>query len=584
MAYRTAPDNRTTMPTGIPHIIGNEAAERFSFYGMKAILAVFMARYLHLMGSEPGEAMSRAEAIENVHIFNTWVYLTPFLGALLADIFFGKYRIIIWLSLVYCAGHAALACMGVTGDARLWLFAGLALIALGSGGIKPCVSAHVGDQFGPGNKHLLNRVFNYFYFSINFGALISMYLTPWLLEKFGPHWAFGVPGVLMGIATLVFWIGRNRFIHVPAGGKNFLTELQSRDGLMALLKLAGLYLFVAIFWSLFDQTGSSWIFQAEEMNLNLFGRELLPSQIQSVNSLFVLTFIPLFTFVLYPDVQKIWDFTPLRKIGVGFALTASSFALSAIIQQWIGAGQEPTILWQILAYALLTAGEVMVSITALEFSYTQAPRKMKSLVMSLFLFSVSLGNFVTAGVNRFIQIPSPAADQQAHPGYVESAEPTLANGVAQIQALVHQNEGTLPTTETGQAALAGLRDPWDAPLRYSLLNSGKARISSDGPDQTTKTKWDLGSILTFPATEEELADDSWLARRKKELGLIEEPAPDQDPHELVATSFTGGQVKLEGPAYFWFFTWLMIGTTIIYVVMTQFYQPKEYLAEEGEEA
>ena len=85
---------------------------------------------------------------------------------------------------------------------------GLALIALGAGGIKPCVSAHVGDQFGKQNKHLITKVFGWFYFSINFGSTVSMPLTPWLLEHYGPGWAFGVPGILMAIATFVFWLGR----------------------------------------------------------------------------------------------------------------------------------------------------------------------------------------------------------------------------------------------------------------------------------------------------------------------------------------------------------------------------------------
>ena len=199
-SYETAPQNSTKMPSGIPYIIGNEAAERFSFYGMKAILTVFMFKYLWLMDDEPGMAMSRAQASEYQHLFTSFVYFTPILGALISDIFVGKYRTIIWLSIVYCMGHGALALMGVTGPAAWWLVAGLGLICLGSGGIKPCVSAHVGDQFGSGNRHLLSKVFNAFYWSINLGAFISSLLTPWLLNWYGPHWAFGVPGFLMALS------------------------------------------------------------------------------------------------------------------------------------------------------------------------------------------------------------------------------------------------------------------------------------------------------------------------------------------------------------------------------------------------
>lgn len=411
MAYRTSPANLVGLPPGVPHIIGNEAAERFSFYGMKAVLAVFMVQYLHLMDGRGTAGMSEAEATANVHRFIFWVYLTPLLGAFLSDIFIGKYRTIIALSLIYCAGHAALGCMGMFGNSPWWLAAGLGLIALGSGGIKPCVSAHVGDQFGAGNAHLLPRIFNWFYFAINFGAFLSMMLTPWLLEWHGPHWAFGVPGVLMAIATIMFWMGRHRFIHVPAAGTGFLREMFDGGGFIVILKLLPLYVFVAMFWALFDQTSSTWIFQSQDMDRHFLGFEWLPSQIQSLNSVFVLTFIPIFAYIVYPLGDRVWKLSPLRKIGLGLFIMVGAFALVALIQQWIDAGQRPNIIWQILAYALLTVAEVMVSIVALEFAYTQSPRTMKSLIMCLYLASVAVGNYFVYKVNRYIQIPDSAAIQ-----------------------------------------------------------------------------------------------------------------------------------------------------------------------------
>ncbi|HEX7262286.1 MAG TPA: MFS transporter, partial [Luteolibacter sp.] len=173
MSHRTTPQEITTMPPGIPYIIGNEAAERFSFYGMRTILVVFMVQYLHFMDGTGGSGLSGNQAVGYYHDFTAWVYFTPFLGALIADVFLGKYRTILYLSVVYCLGHAVLACMGSFGNSGYWLLAGLLLICLGSGGIKPCVSAHVGDQFGSKNHHLLSRVYNWFYFSINFGSFFS---------------------------------------------------------------------------------------------------------------------------------------------------------------------------------------------------------------------------------------------------------------------------------------------------------------------------------------------------------------------------------------------------------------------------
>ena len=176
-AYLTAPPKTTGMPPGVPYIVGNEAAERFSFYGMNSILVVFMTKYLTDAQGNLA-VMSNKDAEGWYHVFVSAAYFLPLFGAILADAMFGKFRLILWLSIVYCFGHLALA----LDHTRLGLAIGLALIALGAGGIKPCVSANVGDQFGASNQHLLSRVFNWFYFSINIGSAFSTLLIPWLLE------------------------------------------------------------------------------------------------------------------------------------------------------------------------------------------------------------------------------------------------------------------------------------------------------------------------------------------------------------------------------------------------------------------
>ncbi len=423
-AYLTAPLPSDRMPGGIPYIVGNEAAERFSFYGMKAILFVYMTKYLCAWSGNP-DPMSPEEAKFTIHAFVASAYFFPIAGAILADWKWGKYLTILALSLVYCAGHLALAVV----PGREGLLAGLLLIALGAGGIKPCVSAHVGDQFGTQNQHLLEKVFGWFYLSINLGAFLSTLLTPWLLEsdwmlkKFGAQHtheiAFGVPGVLMFLATVVFWLGRYKFVHVPPGGAAFFREMMSKDGLKAVSRLIPLYCFVAIFWSLYDQTGSAWVQQADQMDRRIFWpglswnfpwisiseQDVLSSAIQAVNPLLILIYVPLFAYGIYPAWAKVWTPTPLRKIAVGFFLTVIAFAISGVVQERIDAGRTPSAYWQVLSYMVLTAAEILVSVTCLEFSYTQAPKRMKSLVMALYLLSISLGNVLTSGVNWVIQQP-----------------------------------------------------------------------------------------------------------------------------------------------------------------------------------
>jgi dipeptide/tripeptide permease len=418
--------------------------------------------------------MNETEAREWMHLFVASAYFFPIIGGVVADAFLGKYATILLLSVVYCAGHLCLALMDMppaflaaTLEPRSWLLAGLALVAIGSGGIKPCVSAHVGDQFGPSNRHLLERVFGWFYFAINFGSFFSTLLTPWLLKHAGAGWAFGVPGLLMGLATLVFWLGRNRFVHIPPRGPGYFAETFGPEGLAAIVKLLPLYLLVAVFWSLYDQSGGAWVQQAQQMDRRLFGVEWLESQVQAINPLLVLAFIPLFAVVIYPALSRLFVLTPLRKILLGFVLAVLAFAITARAQRLIDAeasrfrdevaaldaagridraasaaairesglpsladalentaatgpvvadklaaagiavtgdgtrlaARWPTVGWQLLAYVVITAAEVLVSITCLEFSYTQAPPHMKSLIMSLYLLSISMGNLFTALVN-----------------------------------------------------------------------------------------------------------------------------------------------------------------------------------------
>jgi len=185
------------MPRQIPFIIGNEACERFSFYGMRNILTVFLIDWL-LRSNVAGQAEREGAAKAVFHLFVFGVYFTPLLGGFLADRFLGKYRTILYVSLLYCAGHA---CLALFSDDLRGFYLGLALIALGAGGIKPCVSALVGDQFTAENKHLVNKVFAMFYWSINLGSFFASLLIPKTLRLFGPSVAFGIPGVLMAIIS-----------------------------------------------------------------------------------------------------------------------------------------------------------------------------------------------------------------------------------------------------------------------------------------------------------------------------------------------------------------------------------------------
>ncbi|HUS25348.1 MAG TPA: oligopeptide:H+ symporter [Candidatus Binatia bacterium] len=443
------------MPKGIPYIIVNEFAERFCFYGINSILAIYMVQFLHFTDANAATWQS---------LFKSGAYFFPLVGAIVSDVFWAKFRTIITFSAFYVAGCFVLAFT----ETATGMAVGMFLVAFGTGGIKPCVSTNVGDQFTAKNAHLIERAFSWFYLAINAGSSISIFLCPILLQKpeYGPRLAFGVPGVMMTLATIAFWLGRNKFAVVPPamtqgrgrglalfaagivpvlaismfaytrGGPlgallslivllsllvvlclrtplrgalpreltGWLEQSFTGEGLRIVGRLLVVYFFVAMFWMLWDQSnGNTWTLQAQSslMDKHLgFGITLLPAQLQVVNGLLILMLVPIFTYGIYPLLGRFFPVTPLRRIGIGLFTVASSFLIVAWIENEIQDGHPVSMWWQILAYVVLTASEVLVSITALEYSYKQAPLRMKSFIMALFLLSTSVGNILIAAVNQ----------------------------------------------------------------------------------------------------------------------------------------------------------------------------------------
>jgi len=294
-------------PPQIKYIIGNEAAERFSYYGMVSILMVYITDVLE---------KSKDDSAFIIHGFKFFNYFMPLIGAWVSDRFWGRYKTILWISLAYCLGHGVLAFSDVAGtkEARtICLYAGLALIAFGSGGIKPCVSAFLGDQFQSNQRHLLQKAYAAFYWAINFGSFFSMLLIP-QIKNHSWAWAFGVPGILMAVATLIFWLGARHYVMVPParttrkagffavlvaalknrspgkgfwdGAKTLYSETEVRAA-ASVGPILSIFALIPVFWALFDQTHTTWIAQGQKMiPIALpFDWKLDASAMQSINPL-----------------------------------------------------------------------------------------------------------------------------------------------------------------------------------------------------------------------------------------------------------------------------------------------------------
>ncbi|KAM8786815.1 solute carrier family 15 member 1 [Rhynchonycteris naso] len=367
-------------PLSIFFIVINEFCERFSYYGMKALLILYFTRFFGWDGN-------LSTAI--YHTFVALCYLTPILGALIADSWLGKFKTIVSLSVVYTIGQAVTAVSSINDlsdfnhDGRpdslsthvALSMIGLALIALGTGGIKPCVAAFGGDQFEEGQENQRNRFFSIFYLAINAGSLLSTIITPILrVQECGIHskqacypLAFGVPAALMAVALIVFIIGssmykkfepqgnimakvakcigfaiKNRFRHRSKEfpkREHWLDWAKEKydERLISQIKMVTrvmfLYIPLPMFWALFDQQGSRWTLQATTMSGKIGLIEIQPDQMQTVNAILIVILVPIVDAVVYPLIAKCgFNFTSLKKMTVGMFLASMAFVVAAVVQ------------------------------------------------------------------------------------------------------------------------------------------------------------------------------------------------------------------------------------------------------------
>ena len=507
-------------PPCVKYILANESCERFSYYGLRAVLVLYM---------EYGLGLDGPLAIALFSYWTALAYIMPLVGGWFADTRLGKYNTILRFSLIYCLGSlvlslsaigsgtgareidddngtiipvgggeadpsrrqllrllsssssslAAATTMGpnatVSGDGALpndvgggslpVAVVGLVLIAIGTGGIKPCVSSFGADQFAPEDRGDVASYFLVFYFCINLGSVGSIILTPILRHHVGFIAAFAVPCALLLLATLIFVLARKQYtMKAPSGsviarlfrvvvaavrsqccgaaarhgavvsadssvddvaprfepsaspaprcwycccrlrhGQEFLdgAALDGRfstediDNTKAVWRLVPVFLCLPMFWSLFDQQGSSWVEQAKDMDL--MGAE--PEQMNVLNPILIMMLIPFMDKCVYPAVRNRLGIqtTPLRRMGTGMVLGAVSFMISAAVQSSMD-GAPPrsvNVLAQVPQLVVMSVAEILVSVTGLEFFYAEAPETLKSTMTSMFLLTTAIGNIFT---------------------------------------------------------------------------------------------------------------------------------------------------------------------------------------------
>jgi dipeptide/tripeptide permease len=433
---------RATHPVALYFIFWGEFAERSSYYGMRAILLLYLTEAIHLSTTAAGPIYAG---------FKMACYFLPLLGGIVADRWLGRYWTIVGFSVPYVLGHFIL---GIPNEVAMVV--ALALLAGGSGVIKPSISPLLGETYEhqrPGNRQLLDAAFRLFYLSINIGALLSQLAMPMLRDKFGYSVAFQFPAWLMVGALGAFAAGKRHYFIAPIVKPTPEEKQRQWEGMVELFKfpalalpfwflnpdaaawrslgrLLGIFGLIIFFWVGYEHNDSLWVaFTRDYVNLDIpflsslpflsrfLSSPIAPDQLQFLNALFVIILVPTFNVSFKRLDPAGVIFTPMRKILVGFILTAAAILTVALASySWSGnieqglirevdngeltlkpglvATEKVSYWWMVVAYIVLTFGEVLLYPTALQMAFTDASKSMKSFVTAVFLLTNTLGNFI----------------------------------------------------------------------------------------------------------------------------------------------------------------------------------------------
>ncbi|XP_066930384.1 solute carrier family 15 member 2-like isoform X2 [Clytia hemisphaerica] len=360
------------MPKQTWTVLLAELCERFSYYGIKTVLVL----YLVTISTAPTEDEKKSYAKAAYHAFSMVSYFTGVFGAMMADSLFGKFKTIFWSLVVYCIGEVILTLTSIPSIGNgldTGPLIGLFTLAIAGGNIKPCMAAFGGDQLPQKDVGLITKFFNLFYMAVNVGAMLTMIVVPLMrteIRCFGNQCypvVFGVNCIIIILATVAFMAGSAWYVKKEPEGnmmirvfkiigcamsekrktkgdshkyQHWLYYAQTKyekaeiDDVRALLRVLVMYIPLPVFWALFHQQGSSWTLQAQQMDGDLGGGGSLRSdQMQFFNPVLVLILIPFFDAFLYPGLQRCnLGLSPLKKMTIGMVLAAIAFAITGFIQ------------------------------------------------------------------------------------------------------------------------------------------------------------------------------------------------------------------------------------------------------------
>ena len=390
-------------PRALPYLFATEMWERFSYYGMRSLLVLYMIK--HLLDPERmaqvwglaafkqalevvfGPLAAQPFASQIYGFYAGLVYLTPIAGGLLADRVFGQRRMVLAGAALMAAGHFMMA------FEPLFLFA-LGVLILGNGAFKPNISTQVGTLYAQGDPRR-DRAFSIFYVGINLGAFLTPFICGTLGELYGWHYGFAAAGVGMTL-SLVIYLFATPYLPPDAFAKRDASPPLDAQSWRAIIALLILFLPVSLFWATYEQQGNTITLWADQqtdrhIDLLLLAFDIPVTWFQSFN--------PLMIFVFTPFILALWrrqgarEPSTVTKLAIGCLLNAASWLVMYAAATTVGGGQASW-LWLLGFFAVLTVGEIYLSPTSLSLVTKVAPTSLLSMLMGVWLATSFAGNFL----------------------------------------------------------------------------------------------------------------------------------------------------------------------------------------------
>jgi POT family proton-dependent oligopeptide transporter len=404
-------------PVGLFVLFFTEMWERFSYYGMRALLMLYMTQYL-ITAAESGrpvvgfetlraglEAVFGPLAVQPLAsqiygLYTGFVYFTPFFGGILADRLLGQRKTVVLGALFMAFGHFLMASESL-------FFVALFFLIIGNGCFKPNISTQVGNLYEPGDPRR-DSAFTIFYMGINLGAFFSPLVCGTLGQRLGWHYGFAAAGVGMVIGLIIYLSGRKylapeTLLHTTTAGKLETTTLTSREW-KAILGLCGLCMLNIVFWGVYEQQGNTLqLFADRNTDWHIMGWQMPSTWFQSFNPFFVIALTPLLNMFWSRQSRQGKEPSSVAKMALGCVILGLSFLVLMVGTHGMSDAQRISFCWLVLCIFICTIGELYLSPIGLSLVSKVAPKRMVSMMMGVWFLSSFGGNYLSGYLGTYYE-------------------------------------------------------------------------------------------------------------------------------------------------------------------------------------